>query len=136
MVRRKIKGNKVRRALTVEEEPDFYDSVWHRAEHRGLAPIASISPEPPCLETTTSPSTKPEKPVLLPKPANTWEAFEEVNDDDLMLFAGTSKLLDDDLLLDNVLLGSPYVQGSRYAEGVINRVTSSTTLSLDYLCSV
>jgi hypothetical protein len=69
MVRQKIKGTKVRRSLSPEEEPNFYSALYNRTKKQPLQVISKVvqKPNPPPVAPPAV-SLGP-KPVLLkPKP--------------------------------------------------------------------
>ena len=106
MVRRKIKGTKVRRALKKMEEPDFYDPKWNEGGSSEVELVASVASEKQSLPhpspkstVVVSPPTLPDKNEGMVTPT-TWDSFDEVSDNDFWLFDGAG-FFDDGILEAN-----------------------------------
>jgi hypothetical protein len=72
MVRQKIKGTKVRRSLSPEEEPNFYLPQWKTVTSVPMSPTQNKSPKNLALSSSASPLSTPVSPptsqaVVAPK---------------------------------------------------------------------
>jgi len=125
MVRRKVKGTRVRRALSESEEPNFYDPKWEEYEG-GPMPLKYVGDDhemetkksnkktkhQPTEGSTTctilpNPITFLENEIgpLAPKPLKqdkTWDSFDDkgVQDGDLVFFEGSPFHYLEDLMED------------------------------------
>lgn len=104
MVRRKIKGTKVRRIMAPSDEPDFYALEWQDENRVGVDMSKSVDAAPVTpIAVTVSPHNSPgNKPVdpppmptylgLLSEPIadENWDAIDDfIHDGDLLFFEGS-----------------------------------------------
>jgi hypothetical protein len=104
MVRRKIKGTKVRRIMAPSEEPDFYALEWHDENRIGevmLKSVGMVTPTPAVVAVSphNSPRGRPvfatSMPAYLdlvsePLPNENWDAIDAlIHDGDLLFFEGS-----------------------------------------------
>lgn len=133
MVRRKIKGTKVRRIMAPSEEPDFYSLEWQDENRIGEATPNSVEPTVTPTAVAVSPQNSPvNNPVIVPSvpsyldlysepiASENWDAIDAlIHDGDLLFFEGSPfHYLENDM-------GDPPAANS-------NRMASTG----HYLCSV
>jgi hypothetical protein len=109
MVRRKIKGTKVRRPLSASEEPNFYALQWKDENRIGESmPNSVVKKGPIAIAVAVSPHTSPRCTLKLaplvhlePLPSRLEEENWDAVDGDLLFFEGSQfHFLEDDLPLE------------------------------------
>lgn len=161
MVRRKIKGTKVRRTMKPEEEPNFYDPKWNSkgtskktstkgsarelgtkslSLHEAVINSVKNKPESHFSESkVVSPPTIPEKVGHAPSSVpTTWDAFDEVKDNDFFFLDG-SNFFDDELLDMSLLPSDRHANdsGNCFSFDPVARGLKKTAsaVSMDQLCN-
>jgi hypothetical protein len=102
MVRRKIKGTKVRRIMAPSEEPDFYAPEWHDENRIGEIMPTSAGAVTPTVVAVSPHNSPRETPVVAPPmpayldliseplPNESWDAIDAlIHDGDLLFFEGS-----------------------------------------------
>jgi HSF-type DNA-binding len=138
MIRRKIKGTRVRRALSVEQEPNFYDLGTMATTATSTASTVGA------LTSSRTSSICKNASQLAPNPPvvnNTWAAFDDVVQHDFLLLDGPNadasledEILSTSSLFDSTAVRQQFHSGSFDSLAKFTTATSQSTIS--NLCSV